>query len=396
VTSRPSKLVFEDVQLATAEGVLRGWLTTDGSKIADLGPGDPPEAALDHTRFAGHGGLLLPGFIDVHTHGAVGHEVMDGSAEGLREITRFLATRGVTSFLATTWTSSHERTLAALDAARSAIGEDRHADAASLIGVHLEGPYLNTVRAGAQDPEHIRPADPAEAAAYLDSGVVRLMTLAPEIPANEWLLEELVARGITASAGHTDATFEQMQRAVERGLRHVTHTFNAMRPFHHRDPGTVGAALLIDELRCELIADGLHVDPVAMRLLANVRGPEAVILVSDAVRPTGLGDGEYRLDHRVVRVSDGAVRLPDGGFAGSILTLDRALRNLAAATGREAAELWPASSGAAAVSAGVEETKGRIAPGFDADLVLLDQDLEVRMTVVEGTVAYDGTSISTT
>lgn len=381
-------LVFENVRLATADGTLRGWLATDGSRIDAFGAGEPPEAAPDHTRIDGQGHLLLPGFIDVHTHGAVGHEVMDGSADGLREIARFLATRGVTSFLATTWTSSHERTLAALDAASSVMREDRDANAARLLGVHLEGPYLNAARAGAQDPEHIRPADPAEAAAYLDSGVVRLMTLAPEIPANEWLLGELLARGITASAGHTDATFEQMRRAVERGLRHVTHTFNAMRPFHHRDPGTVGAALLIDELRCELIADGLHVDPVAMRLLANVREPSNVILVSDAVRPTGLGDGEYRLDHRMVRVSDGAVRLPDGGFAGSVLTLDRALRNLAAATGQEAAELWPATSGAAAVSAGVEETKGRIAPGFDADLVLLDQELEVRMTVVEGTVAY--------
>jgi N-acetylglucosamine-6-phosphate deacetylase len=168
-----------------------------------------------------------------------------------------------------------------------------------------------------------------------------------------------------------------------------------MRPFHHRDPGTVGAALTLPDLRCELIADGLHVDPAAMRMLADARGADHVVLVSDAVRPTGLGDGEYKLDHRVVQVSDGAVRLSNGGFAGSVLTLDRALRNLAAATSRDAAELWPASSGAAAVSAGVADRKGRIAAGFDADLVLLDGDFQVRMTVVEGVVAYDGTSTST-
>lgn len=379
-------MLFEDVRLATPAGVVRGWLRTDGARIAAFGPDPAAGDAPGHVD--GRGGLLLPGFIDVHIHGAVGHEAMDGSADGLGAIARFLATRGVTSFLATTWTGPHEQTLAALHAVVETMRGDRDPAAARLLGAHLEGPYLNVERCGAQDPAHIRPADRSEVDAYLGTGVVRLMTLAPELPANAWLLDALIARGVTPSAGHTDATYAQMGEAAARGLRHVTHTYNAMRPFHHRDPGTVGAALMLPELRCELIADGLHVDPVAMRLLVERRGPAGVVLVSDGVRPTGLGDGEYRLDDRTVRVADGAVRLPGGGFAGSVLTLDRALRNLAAATGRDPAELWPASSGTAAVSAGVAGTKGRIAPGHDADLVLLDDDLEVRMTVVEGTVAY--------
>ena len=214
------------------------------------------------------------------------------------------------------------------------------------------------------------------------------MTLAPELPANAAVLDELRRRGITASAGHTDATYAQMVSAVDRGVRHATHTYNAMRPLHHREPGTVGACLTIGALRCELIADGHHVAPAAMDVLLRARGRDAVVLVSDAVRPTGLPEGTYPLDDRTVEVRDGAVRLPDGGLAGSVLTLDQGLRNLAAATGHDFAELWPAASANAAASVGVADRKGRLAAGMDADLVLLDGDATVHATVVEGEPAY--------
>ncbi len=367
---------------------MRGWLAVVDGRIAGFGAGAAPSPDPAAVRVAGAGRLLHPGFIDVHTHGAVGHEVMDATAEGLAIMGTFLARHGVTSFLATTWTASGARTDAALETIRAATVGARHPTAARLLGAHLEGPYLNPLRAGAQDAAQIRAADRAELSRWLTTGVVRLVTLAPEAPGNHWLVPELTAAGVTASAGHTDASFDEIRAASALGLRHLTHLYNAMRPLHHRDPGAVGAGLLLDDVRCELIADTHHVAPPAMRLLERARGPAGIVLVSDAVRPTGLAPGRHRLDHRVVQVADGAVRFEDGGFAGSVLTLDRALRNLVDATGRSAAELWPATSGNAAASAGVAARKGRIAVGYDADLVLLDHRLEVELTVVEGEIAY--------
>jgi N-acetylglucosamine-6-phosphate deacetylase len=330
----------------------------------------------------------MPGFVDVHVHGAVGHEAMDGSADGLLDMARFYATRGVTSFLATTWTATDADILHALGGVTEAMRRVRDPSAARLLGVHLEGPYINPERPGAQDPAPIRPARPEEALAYLDSGLLRLITLAPEIPGNAWLIDECVRRGVTVSAGHTSATYDEIGAAVVRGLSHLTHTYNAMSPLHHREPGVVGAAMTMPGLRCELIADNVHVHPVAMQALVRARGVEGILLVSDAVRPTGLPDGQYAMDDRTVTLADGAVRLPDGTLAGSVLTMDRALRNLAAATGIDAAGLWRATSGNPATDAGVADRTGALVAGLDADLVLLDDRLEVAMTVVEGCVAY--------
>ena len=381
-------LLFHDVRLPSLE---TGWLETRGAEIVGLGPGAPASPDPEATRVDGQGLTLLPGFIDVHNHGALGHEVMDADTGGLAKIARFLATHGVTSFLPTTWTAPPDRTLAALQSIAEAMGRPREPGAAGgarILGAHMEGPYLNPVRAGAQDPAHMRPPEPGELDRCLDLGIVRLMTLAPELPAYAGVLDEIVRRGITASAGHTDATYADMVAAVERGVRHATHTFNAMRPLHHRDPGTVGACLTIDALRCELIADGHHVDPVVMDVLLRARGAGNIVLVSDAVRPTGLPEGPHRLDDRTVEVRRGTVRLPGGGLAGSVLTLDRGLRNLALAGGREPAALWRTASANAAESIGVADRKGRLEAGLDADLVLVDADVTVQMTVVEGEVAF--------
>jgi N-acetylglucosamine-6-phosphate deacetylase len=290
----------------------------------------------------------------------------------------------VTSFLPTTWTGPRDRTGAAVASVAEAMRRPRAG--ARILGAHMEGPYLNPERAGAQDPSHMQPPEAGELERYLDTGIVRLMTVAPEL--HPGVVDELRRRGITASAGHTDATYAQMVAAVERGVHHATHTFNAMRPLHHREPGTVGACLTLDALRCELIADGHHVAPAAMDVLLRARGRDAVILISDAVRPTGLPEGEHKLDDRTVELRGGAVRLPDGTLAGSVLTLDRGLRNFAAATGREPWELWPAASANAAASIGVADRKGRLEPGLDADLVLLDADGAVTATIVEGELAH--------
>jgi N-acetylglucosamine-6-phosphate deacetylase len=202
------------------------------------------------------------------------------------------------------------------------------------------------------------------------------------------MLEECVRRGIAVSAAHTDATFEQIRASARRGLRQVTHMFNAMSPLGHREPGVVGAALLCPEIRCELIADNIHVHPEVMNLLYRVKGREGIILISDAVEAAGLPDGDYRVDGRDVMVKDGAVRLPDGTLAGSTLTMDRALRNLAKATGEHLESLWPTTSLNAARAIGIDDRKGRLAVGLDGDVAILDPDGTVWMTIAEGRIVY--------
>jgi N-acetylglucosamine-6-phosphate deacetylase len=367
----------------------RGWIAVEGRRIAAMGQGEPPPGAgAGADLLAADGLVAMPGFIDLHAHGAVGVDVMDADPDGLRRMARFLAGHGVTAWLAATMTATAPDTERALEAVRAAAGPVE--GGATILGAYLEGPYLNPERAGAQDAALIRPADRAEAARLLDHGVARVLVVAPEVEQNRWLVTEAAARGVTVSAGHTDATYDQALQAVADGVGHVTHAFNAMRPLGHREPGMLGAALVVPELRCELVADNVHVHPAAMRLLALAKGPGGVVLVSDSMRATGLPEGAYTVGGRPAFSMDGAIRLADGTLAGSLLTLDRALHNLQAATGRPLAELWPAASRNAAQAIGVDEAKGTLEPGKDADLVLLDPALRVVVTVAEGAVVHGG------
>ncbi len=382
------QILIYNAQILTMQGVLPvGWLLTDGRHIAQLGPGEPPDLPADISQAIDARGLTLaPGFIDLHVHGAVGHEAMDADPDGLHAMARFFAKHGVTAFLPTTWTATESDILGALRVIGRCLGPS--ANGACILGAHIEGPYLNASKCGAQDPALIKPADAAEALPLLESGLVRLLALAPEIPGNGWLIDACVERGVTVSAAHTAATYADMAAAVTRGVRQTTHTFNAMTPLGHREPGVVGAALTMPELACELIADNVHVHPVAMRLLVQAKGVSGVILITDAIRGAGMPDGEYPIDNRVVHVRDGAVRLPDGTLAGSTLTMDRALRNILAATGLPLSIAWPMTSLNAARAIGIAEAKGSLAAGMDADLVLLEEDATVRLTVVEGAIVY--------
>jgi len=363
-----------------------GWVLTEGRAIRWMGPGPAPEFAPDWvTRKIDAGGMnLLPGFIDLHVHGGMGYEVMDASLEGLQCMAQFYARHGVTGFLATTWAAMPEALRKVLDTLDGQVG--RIPGGASLLGVHLEGPFLNPVRSGAQAPQLIRRASPEEALDYLETGLVRLVALAPEFPENLWLADECVRRGITVSAAHTTATFDQMAEAIRHGVRQVTHCFNAMTALGHREPGTVGAALHFPEIRCELIADNIHVHPAAQRIVYRCKGAEGIVLVTDAIRGAGLPDGEYPIDDRTVVLRDGAVRLPDGTLAGSALTMDRALGNFTRASGQSLGAVWRASSLNAAQAIGVSHRKGSLEAGKDADLVLLDDQFNVLLTVAEGEI----------
>jgi N-acetylglucosamine-6-phosphate deacetylase len=366
-----------------------GWLLVEEGKIRLMAPGTPPDfpEGTVSERIDAAGAWLLPGFIDLHVHGAMGYEAMDASLEGLRAMTSFYACHGVTGVLPTAWTASAEDLHKVLAAAGEAM-QDLNPQGAKILGVHMEGPFLNPARCGAQDTRFIRPATPEEALPYLDTGIVRLITLAPEIEGNQWLIAECQRRGVTVSAGHTSAGYNLLLDLSQRGVRQVTHCFNAMDGLNHRSPGTVGAAMSIPEISCELIADNVHIHPAVQKILIDVKTPAGVILVTDALRGAGLPEGDYDIGGRVTSFKNGAARLQDGTLAGSILTLDRALQHVVANTLLPVEALWPMTSLNAARALGLSARKGSLEVGKDADLVLLDADYQVQLTVVEGRVAY--------
>lgn len=379
--------VIQNAAIITENKVIpQGWLYIEAGKINAVNAGTPP--AYPGSMVIDAGGLTLaPGYIDLHAHGGDGHEAMDATPAALRQIAGFYARHGVTGWLPTTWTAPHQATLDALAAIKPLVGVAT--GGAAILGIHLEGPYLNVDKLGAQHGENIRRATRDEALALLDTGIVRLLALAPEFDENLWLIDECVRRGITVSAAHTDADYAAMVAAVERGLSQTTHTFNAMRGLHHREPGTVGAALLLDALRCEVIPDPNHIHPAVQQLLYKVKGVDGVVIITDAVRGAGMPDGTtYVQSGGTVTIKNGAARLADGTLSGSTLTMDVAVRNFVAATGADFSEVWRCASLNAAQALNIAAHKGSIAPGKDADLILLDANLNIYTTIVGGEVVY--------
>ena len=332
------------------------------------------------------GQYVAPGLIDTHIHGGGGNEVMEAEPDCVPNLARFLVRHGVTSFTPTTYTAEHDRTMRALEHIAEHLGSIE--GGATNLGGHMEGPYLNPLRKGAHREELIRPADRREVHDYLETGVVRQMAVAPEIEANTWLIDELIARGVTVAAGHTDASFEHLNAAAERGATVVTHVFNGMRGFHHREVGAAGAALTIDALRCELIADTVHVSPPAMRLVWRTKGVEGILLITDANKAAGMPEGIHERFGRTVRVEGGVVRLEDGTISGSVSLLDQGFRNFCAVTGATIEEAWPIGSLNPARSVGVIHRKGSLEVGKDADIVVLTADGSVAATFVEGRQVY--------
>ena len=342
----------------------------------------------------GSGCTLLPGFIDVHIHGSGGADVMDATPESLEAMSRFLVRHGVTGFYATTVTASRAATLAAVENAaryvessRSGNGEERAAGA-RVLGVHLEGPFLSKAFPGAQNPAHIRPPSATEFEELLGAGPVRIITLAPEVAGADALIGMAEAAGVRVVLGHTAATFEEATSAIEAGVSQATHTYNAMTGLHHRRPGALGATLSDDRIYAQLIADGIHVHAAAMRILGRCKGAARTLLISDAIGAAGMAEGRYEMGRLPVIVKDGACRLEDGTLAGSVLTLDAALRNFMSATGWPLVQAWPATSLSQAQALGIDREVGRVRRGARADLVLLDGETQVAATVVGGRLAY--------
>lgn len=334
----------------------------------------------------GAGCVLLPGFIDVHVHGSIGHDTMDASAEALSALSRFFAEHGVTAFLPTTMTAPHAATLAAVQAVAQQPAVPTAG--ARLLGVHLEGPYISPKYPGAQAASSIRRPNLAEFRELLAAGPIRMITLAPEELGADALIAEALRHNVKVVLGHTNATYEECEAAIASGVSQATHTFNAMSPLHQRRPGTLGSVLSNDAIYAQVIADNFHVHPAGVKILARCKGVGRTILITDAMRATAQPDGEYDLGGQMVTVKDGQCRLPDGTLAGSTLTLERGLRNFIAATGLSLAEAWPATSRTPAQALGLDQELGALAPGYQADLVLLDQQLQVVATIVAGRVVH--------
>ena len=328
----------------------------------------------------------FPGFIDVHIHGAAGHDAMDATPAALNGVAGALPKEGTTSFLATTMTQSDEAISAALKNIRDFQTQDGQAE---MLGVHLEGPFISDKRAGAQPIEHIvEPSYPLfRKWQKLSGGQIRLVTLAPETTNGLTFIKSLTEDGVIASIGHSDGTLEEVQAAVRSGASHVTHLYNQMSPFHHRNPGVVGAALTETGLTVEVIADFIHSHPTSVELAFRQKGAERLILITDAMRAKGLAPGVYDLGGQDVQVTRKDARLADGTLAGSILTMDTAIRNIQSITGCSLNELVAMTSANAAKELGLA-SKGKLQGGTDADIAILDDSFTVQLTICRGTIAY--------
>jgi N-acetylglucosamine-6-phosphate deacetylase len=326
-------------------------------------------------------GVLAPGFVDVHVHGGAGFDFMDADVASNRRICAFHARHGTVALAATTLSASRAAVRAAVGAAAEVAAAPWRGEA-RIAAVHLEGPYLNPERAGAQDPQQLRDADRGEVEDWLAAApeLPFLMTIAPEVPGALDLVAAL-SRRVRFSIGHTTASHEVALAALASGARHFTHLFNAMPPLHHRNPGVVGAALAAAEATVELVADGLHVHPLLLAACARLMG-ERVALVTDAMRGCGMPPGTYQLGGLEVKVEEGTARLADGTLAGSLLTMAGAVRTMVRA-GVPLARVLPLASTVPAGLLGLPG-KGRIAAGADADLVELDEDLRVVRTWIAG------------
>jgi N-acetylglucosamine-6-phosphate deacetylase len=377
-------------RIFTPQGELRdGVVIVEGIRISAVGARDEVTIPANAKRIEARGLTLVPGFVDVHVHGAGGHDVMEATPEALDGVATTLARGGTTSFLATTVTAAPDELCVSAAGIAKFISTQTQNGAeakprAEILGIHFEGPFISPARRGVHPAEWIAASSPALLARMLDAaaGTARILTLAPEIPGGLELIDALRKAGIVAALGHTDATYGQAMDAIAHGARHAAHVFNAMRPFSHRDTGVLGAVLTSSLITAELIADGVHVDEAAMKLLLNAK-PGKVILVSDGTAATGMPDGKYRLGNFDVQVTGGVVRNSEGKLAGSALTLDRALRNIVA-LGIPLAEAVRMLTLHPAQLLGVESRKGIIAPGADADLVLLDSQLQISRVVTRG------------
>lgn len=368
---------------AEGEGVIRTNLYFEDKITAIGGDSAAEEIVLSEDA------VVVPAFIDTHVHGAGGADAMDGTEDALKTVAKTLAADGTATFLATTMTQSPENIKKALSAVKS-YREKNYEDGAYVYGVHLEGPFIAEKFKGAQPLEYVAAPDAKTFREYYKASgeCIKTVTFAPEKEGAEELIKELKSCGVNPSIGHTSAKFADIENAVKAGATGITHTYNAQSPLHHRDIGTVGAALLLDDLQTEIIADTIHVSVPAIKLLVKNKPKEKITLITDAMRAKGMPDGESELGGQKVFVKNGEARLADGTLAGSVLKMNVAVKNMVEKVGVSFTEAIDFATANPARMMGLSETKGSIKVGKDADFAVLDKDFNVLLTVRAGKIIY--------
>ena len=332
------------------------------------------------------GGYVAPGLVDIHIHGYLGEDTCDALPEGIKKMAYGVAKNGVTSFLPTTMTVAKAEIEAALNAVRSLKEESKSWDGAEIIGVHAEGPFINPSKKGAQAEENILTPD----ADFIleNADIITSVTLAPEMDKDHACIKKLAADGrVLVSMGHTDATFDEAMKAAKDGVNHATHLFNAMSALAHRNPGVVGAALASDNVSVEVIADTFHINPGLYTIIAKAKG-DKMVLITDCTRAGGMPDGEYTLGGQPIFLKGIECRLADGTIAGSVLKLNNAVKNVLAHTSLSVNEVFKMASLNPATSIGVADRIGSLEAGKDADIIIVDSDINVQRTIKKGRTIY--------
>lgn len=379
--------IFTAARLCTpVEQIENPVLVVEGRRIASLQSRDAIE--VPKGRLLDFPGMVLcPGFIDVHIHGGAGHDVMEGDEESLSAIEHQLVRQGVTAYLPTTVTSSRERTLKALDGLGKAIRSQNKSNGRAVpLGIHLEGPFISHEKRGVHPPEHL--VEPSPQAFDLlweaSAGTVRMMTIAPELPGAIDTIRHARSLGVQCSLGHSNASYEQAKAAIAEGANHATHTFNAMRTLDHREPGILGAVLVNDGVTADIIADGIHVHPAVVKMFLRVKGEERAILITDAISATGMPEGTYRLGAIEVLVKNNRCDY-QGRLAGSVLTMDRAVRNTMDFSGLRLDQAVRLATLNPAQLLGSNQ-RGQILQGGRADLVVVTPEGKVVNTILGGEI----------
>lgn len=376
-------MLIKNVNIITPYEVLKGYsvLVKDGI-ITDIDL-DKCFCSGKYDVIDGEGNYLSPGFIDIHNHGNSGFDVMDSTEEALDKIGKYHLSNGVTSYLCTVITSSNNNMLQAIKNIDSYLSKDCRAQ---VLGIHLEGPFFNLNKKGAQPEKYIQLPNISlmESMLNLAMGKIKMVSLAPELDGALDIIKYLREKKVAVAMGHTDATFEESKKAISHGATIATHLYNGMRSFNHREPGIVGAALNDDRVYCEIIYDRVHLHDEAVNIALKMKGYDKIILVSDAMRATGLGDGEYELGSQIVSVSKGVARLKSGNLAGSTLNLRKAVYNMMNFLNVPIHEAVKMASLNAAKAINVSDSIGSIEVGKKADLIIFDRDINIKKVLLGG------------
>ncbi|WP_066871842.1 N-acetylglucosamine-6-phosphate deacetylase [Clostridium mediterraneense] len=376
-------MLIKNCNIIYLDRIENGSVLIENGKIKEINPANPTDDnVIDANEL-----YLSPGFIDVHIHGAGGHDTMDGTFEAINEIAKVIVKRGTTSFTPTTMTVAADDIRKSMKVIKEA--KLNGTDGANVLGAHLEGPFINSNAIGAQNPNFLIPPSIENFNKIVGDceDAVTSITLAPEVDGAKELTKYLSSKGIVVSIGHTKANYEQAMEGIKCGCSHATHLFNAMTPLAHREPGVVGAVLDSD-ITTETISDGIHIAYPSLRIAYKAKGTDKVLLVTDAMMACCMPDGKYSLGGQDVIVENGAARLLNGALAGSVLTLDNAVRNVYKNSEYPLYEVVKMASYNGAKFCKVDDRKGQIKEGFDADLLLFDEDINIKSVFVNGKIVH--------